>query len=57
MRKCSKSLTYLFARSISLIEKIIDEETPVTHAQISGEIMRFLADAEMAKHSEKNGVI
>lgn len=56
MRKGSKSLVYLFARTISLIEKIIDEENEVTHSQISKEVLRFLADAEMNKHCEKNGV-
>jgi hypothetical protein len=56
MRKGSKSLVYLFARTITLIEKIIDEENEVTHSQISKEVLKFLADQEMSKHCEKNGV-
>jgi len=49
-------MTYIFAKTISLIEKIIDDETLKTHQQISEEIMQFLNDPEALKHFQDNSV-
>ncbi len=56
MRKCGKVLTYLFARTISYLEKIIDDEAVMTHKQISDQIVQFFTDSEAFKHYADNSV-
>lgn len=50
-------MTYLFTRTVSIIERIIDDEALMTHQQISEQVMQSFADAEAIKHYADNGVI
>ena len=56
MRKSGKVLTYIFARTISLIEKIVDEESKVSHQDICSQINQFIGDKEAMDHYRNNNV-
>lgn len=57
MRKSGKVLTYIFTRTISLVEKIIDDESVMSHEQIGTQINQFLNDKEALKHYQVNNVL
>lgn len=50
-------LTYVFTRTISLIENIIDDESVVSHEQIAHKISQFIADSKAVAHFQSNNVI
>jgi hypothetical protein len=56
LRKCGKALTHIFTRTISLVEKVIEEELSRTHREISNEVAQLATDAEAAKFYQENGV-
>lgn len=56
MRKAGKTLTYIFTRTISLVEKIIDDETKISHEQIGIQIGQFINDKDGMKYFQTNNV-
>ena len=49
-------LTYMFTQTISLIEKIIDDESAVSHEQIGVQINQFINDTKAISHFQTNNV-
>jgi hypothetical protein len=50
-------LTYIFTRTISLIEKVIDDESAVSHEEIGMQIGQFISDTKAINHFQTNNVI